>query len=279
VILLPPLGILPTGARRGSFLLLWAALLPTVPHSLAAQHVRGTVVAAETGLPIGQARVTIAMEDESAPDVVGLSRSDGTFQLAARRSGEVRVHVEQFGYWSWSSEVIGIEGRGDVVVEVRLERRPFELDELEVTTTSRGDEFGRTQFERRRSENEDSRATFLDPIHIALANPRNPAELFRGVPGIILEHDDQMIPQIGRCILYYLDHIRLPVMAVRTSPRHLAFGGADRLSQIVSQREIRGIEVYPSIAAVPSELRDTYRGGDVLASRCALVQIWTTIGW
>ncbi len=266
------------GARALSLILCLPAVLLTYG-TASAQQVRGTVIAAETGLPVGQARVTIAMEDESAPDVVGLTRSDGSFRLQARRAGEIRIHVEQFGYQSWSSEVMDLVERGEVIVEVELERRAIELDELEVTVTSRGDEVGRRQFERRRAEYGDSRATFLDPVHIALADASNPAELFQRVPGVILEHDDQITPQVGRCILYYLDHIRLPVMAFRTSPRIMAFGGADRLSQIVSQREIRGIEIYPTIAAVPAELRSSYRGGDVLSARCALVQIWSTIGW
>jgi hypothetical protein len=262
-----------TGYRALPVLLGLSAVL-VAPATVAAQHVRGTVVAAESGQPIAQARVTIALEDESAPDVVGLTGRDGSFSFRAPGAGAIRLYVEQFGFRSWSSQVIEIGRDEEITISVELPIRAIELDEIEVEVTSRGDERGRSQFARRRAESDNSRVTFLDPVHIALANPRHPAELFRNVPGIILEYDDRMVPLIGRCLVVYLDHIRVPVMGVNVRLNVMAFGGVDRLSRIISQRDIRGIEIYPNYATIPRELRDGYR-----RTGCALVQIWTTIGW
>lgn len=260
---------------RGGLLTLSLPLL-LMPVTASAQEVRGTVVAAETGLPIEMARVSVSVESEDVPDVVGLTDADGTFRLSARKPGSIRIHAEQFGFESWSSEVIEVGPDETVTVEVALEPRAIEIDGVDVRVTSRGHEWGRSQFERRRAENDNARATFLDPVHIALTDARDPIDFFRQVRGIIVDHEDRMVPLIGRCLFVYLDHIRMPVMGVNARLDPMAFGGVDRLGRIVSQRDIRAIEIYPDRWAIPDEMREDYRSQ---GTGCAIVQVWTTIGW
>lgn len=245
------------------------------PAAAAGQEVHGTVVAAGTGAPIGGARVTIASEATGVADIVEQTLPDGRFRIALREAGRIRVHVEQFGYRGWGSDVLEVGPGEAVTVAVELETRPIEIEGIDVGVTSRGDEWGRRQFERRRAANEDSRVTFLDPIHIALADARHPIDFLRGAQGMIVEHDDQLRALVGRCVYVFLDHIRPPVAVFNANkPDIMAFGGINDLGRIVARRDIRAIEVYPSRAALPDELRDDYR-----RTRCALVQIWTSIGW
>ena len=256
-----------------SLVVMLAFVLLLVPSSTSAQEVQGVVVSAGTGSPVGGARISISMESFEAPDLVDLTRLDGTFHFSLPRAGLVRIHVEQFGFHGWSSEVIEIESGELHTVEVELVPEAIEIEGIEAGVTARGDEWGRRQFERRRAEG-DSRATFLDPVHIALTDARHPIDFFRQAQGIIVEHDDRIRPLVGRCVLVYLDHIRLPIASFFTTPPLLAFGGVNDLGHIVSQRDIRAIEIYPHRATIPRELRNNYR-----RTSCALMQIWTSIGW
>lgn len=122
-----------TPAAAFLFPLLAGAALGSIvgPAPAAAQIMRGVIVQAESGLPMGGVDVLL-LDTAGAPVKIGASDRTGRFALVAPEPGTYRIRATQLGYDDVLSEDLVIRGKEVVEVEVRLGVRPIELEGLSV---------------------------------------------------------------------------------------------------------------------------------------------------
>lgn len=251
------------------------ALVAFTPGASGQAVVDGQVLDARSGGPVIAARVLLVRPDDT---VVRSTDTDaqGAFTLPIAWVGTYRLRVERIGYPDHTTDPITVEQRDRLEIEIRLNPEAIGLDSLVVVGRRR--ESGREAFERRRSASE--RGTFLDPIHVALLEPVLPSDVLRRLPDIEVSPNTIRHELSSRCLVVFLDDMRLPLMASgRNAPQKYrqALGGEVRLDDFERARNVRAVEVYPTIADVPWEMRRSRRWPEI--GQCGVIQIWTTMAW
>jgi TonB-dependent starch-binding outer membrane protein SusC len=89
--------------------------------------VTGRVTDARSGAPLGGVEILVV-----GPSLSARSRSDGRFLIPDVPGGRVTVRARQVGYAPAQRDITVTAG-GPVVLELALESRPFDLDEIVVT--------------------------------------------------------------------------------------------------------------------------------------------------
>ncbi|HEX6042075.1 carboxypeptidase-like regulatory domain-containing protein [Longimicrobium sp.] len=242
------------------FLLAFSCALLASP--IAAQTVRATVVDAAEGTPIPEALVRVEAEDGT---VVGaaFTREDGTAVVRLREGGSFRVTAHRGGHDPATQPLVAASS-GTVQVQLRLSRRPFAIDTVQVIARSR-DETGRQGFERRRLTND---GVFLDSAYLAQRRTPMLNDFLVGVPGFTTwagRNGRQVRPDRGwRCMVTLLDGDPPP-------------GGEERrLDRMIYTRDVIAMEVYREYAEVPPEFREHARQG---IYPCGVLLYWTRVGW
>jgi hypothetical protein len=113
-----------------------AALVLSVPFSLAAQAVQGTVVDATNGVPVGTGFVVLLNED-SVEVARALTSSEGRFDLAAPNSGVYRLRSERIGYGTFVSDPFQLLSDTILTLSLEVTALPVRLDVVEVAGEDR----------------------------------------------------------------------------------------------------------------------------------------------
>lgn len=154
-----------TGRTALLRLLLTALAVCLAPASLAAQQagtIIGRVTDSGTGAPIGTALVTVA-----ETGVRSTSDAQGRFRIGRVEAGSYTLNVTAIGYRS-TERTITVAGGERVSLAVTLEVKPIELGGLAVNVL-------------RPDLRPEGR---LEQDRIREANPRDPGELLRSIPGV-----------------------------------------------------------------------------------------------
>ena len=99
---------------------------------LHAQEIRGRVIDASSGAPVGLAGVFLLDADR---DVVVGSATDtaGYYRIEAPAMGEYYLFVERLGYFENESPLLAVGSDGPFAVDLEMRPEPIPLDPLEVT--------------------------------------------------------------------------------------------------------------------------------------------------
>lgn len=270
---------------------------PTVALS---QTIRGRVLDSESDLPIAGARVVL-LGATGGPSGAVSADDDGGFEIQAGAAGTFRLRVERIGYPQSTSPEIVLAASEVVEVTFRLDPQAILLAPLTVEAR-RGADLGRQQFTRRCEFGE---GICLDPIHIALAEPSFPTDLFRTVPTLIVDMmNGGLVRRItgGGCLMTFLNNEPKPIMSSvprrmstvgvisganpRRSGRSFSMGSTmwdNALDRRVPATAIRGVEIYLNPEDVPREIMDGPRGWELwpggYLGRCGAIVVWTNDQW
>jgi hypothetical protein len=217
--------------------LLAALLLPAAAHAQSIP-VRGTVTHAETGVPIANAQIMLR---DAAGGLLHETRSDsvGVFRLEAAGPGGYELSALSDEPVASGSRELELAAGDDVLVEIRLTPRTFELEAITVVarramTTERVLDFRRrAEFNRALGRGRIYTREDIDALH-----PRSAESLLGTVP-------------MGRCV----PDIRLD--GVPASPADL---------RSITPEVMEGMEVYMGLQ-IPREFE--------APGRCGVILVWT----
>ena len=99
---------------------------------LAAQEIRGRVVDAQNGAPVGLAAI-IVLDPDRKPVFTRAADVEGFYSFSLPSSGEYYLVVERLGYFENESPLLAVEASGSYGVDIEMRPEPFRLDPLEVT--------------------------------------------------------------------------------------------------------------------------------------------------
>lgn len=240
-----------------------------VPHTAAAQTIRGVLVAHETGtiLPFGM--VELLNQDLRA---VVATQADvmGRFDLVAPGPGRYALRGSHLTAQPLITEAVELAEGQVVELVLSLALQPIELDPLMVTVRPEYRPLVRNGFyDRARS----GLGTFVTPEQIERVNPLRTTDLLRRIPGVRLEPH----PQWGA---------RWIVTMTRSGmfPGQISAGGGGRrcLPRVIvddvemvdfdvddlATQNVFALEVYRSPVQVPPQY-----GGPGYA--CGVIVVWT----
>ena len=285
-------GVHVNGKQRCRSTIAVAALHLATALPLGAQAVRGRLLEAGTGQPVGAAQVALV---SSAGNAVSADQSarTGHFSLRAPRPGTYRVQVRRLGYRA-RTESVEVGSRG-LELDIRLEPLPVSLDPVTVEADLSLRHLEQVGFYVRQLSDF---GHFITRDAIGHRQPKRLTDVLTTVPGVRLVPDGQVI---GRTMLQFrsatttLGGLCEPrvfvdgLIAIRgdSKPVVMTPGGGliDELNQedprspepsvddVVDPRDVEAIEVYRSGAEVPAQF-----GGMGPFTRCGVVVIWTKKG-
>lgn len=188
------------------------------------------------------------------PERVATTDTRGRFDLGEFSPGDVTLRVRRVGFEQRVLNIqVGATDQGSTAIEVALLPVIQELEEVYVGAAAEG-RMG--EFYRRR-EQRGPFARFLDAGEIRRLGPVNTSDLFRSVPGILIQSrgGGGNTIRVRNCQpMVRIDGQRVP--------------GAE-LDEVVQPEDIAGIEFYPSSAGVPAQYAE--RGNRL----CGLILVWT----
>lgn len=123
----------PSHYRPGSFDLVVALLAFFGASDAYAQSVIGRVVDASSGAPIPTAEVAL-MEAGGRPVALGVTDSTGWFRLRLAEAGVYQLAASGPGYEELTSDSVQVDPGEELVLELRLGPRPYEVEGIEVVT-------------------------------------------------------------------------------------------------------------------------------------------------
>jgi len=238
------------------FFLPAAALVATTLQAQDARTVRSPdptvagVVRDEGGTPISDAEVGIVSGGHLQLSVT--TGADGKFLLTGVARGMVPLRIRRLGYAMQSFDVdtrVPSTGALDIVLKTVA-------SELEEVTIAANEQVKLREFYEHKSQRS-SFGRFLLQHEIRKLGPANPSDLFRNVPGVVLQTASSAgnVLRIRGCQpMVWVDGQRVP--------------GAE-LDEVIHPSEIAAIEFYPSNAGLPAQYLE--RGNRL----CGSVLVWT----
>ena len=215
----------------------------------------GVVVAAQDGRPLAGASVGIEGGAQARANDLG------EWSLATLPVGTQMLDVRAFGFYPERRRVDVVEGAARVHVALSTLRAV--LDTVRVTARGRNDE----GFESRRRT---GAGRYLTAGDIAARQPREVSELFRTMPGVKLEYDQNGVDK----------WIRMPGAFGACSPAIYLNGvnlgdrlSADDIDAWARPNDITGIEIY-SEASAPMQYHVGEHGRTDSIS-CGTILFWT----
>lgn len=234
------------------------------PMLLTAQTVRGKVVDAEHGDPIGRAAVLLIEPNGRTTSAV-LSDDDGVFVVSASQAGDYSLRAGAPGYPYASSSPFALVAADTLQVTLRLSRRAVLLAPL--TVTGRSNSARKRNQEKFLERREKEFGLFLDPKLIDRLRPMYPTNLLQGIPGIILIRGDNrpivmMKDMAGEACspTVYIDGARIPMPEGESIDAYWAEG-----------RHLRALEIYREATSAP--IGFSARGD------CGVLVFWTDHGF
>ncbi|HUF49549.1 MAG TPA: carboxypeptidase-like regulatory domain-containing protein [Longimicrobiales bacterium] len=168
---------------RFRLLILLLLMVPAVAAPAAAQSVRGRVLDAETGSPIGGARVELLRGAARALETI--SDSAGRFVLVLRASGEYRLQASFLGYRSAPTEPFQVGAREQVIADIRMARAVIPLEALTIVARRADPRHEATEeglYARRLNLPPIGTARVLLPLDGEMANARDARDVLQWLP-------------------------------------------------------------------------------------------------
>lgn len=250
------------------------ALLGVAPTSSHAQTINGTLMEVESGTPISLG--LIIMMTESGDSVTsGVTNGQGRFSVSAPDAGSFYLIASAFGFKETPAGVFELGPSGEMDVEFRIAAAPMPIDGILVSLQRPALEHQlvKNGFVRRVTR---GLGHFITPVAIERATARTAADLFRGIPGVLLqfpqgglnafEGETLRMTGVGQYCTptIYLDGARMAVDMTQNMPIDL----------LAPLQMIDAVEIYRRPAEVPIEYGMT-TSGDVSGGPCGVVVIWT----
>ncbi len=224
------------------------------------QTVQGTVLDAESGVPISMANVALLATDDS---IVGRHVTDkgGRFVIRAPEAGSYWLRATRIGYAPFTTDTFALETGQDAVTELRLRPSPTPLDPIEVVVEERVPWMVRVGFYKRQAK---GFGQFRTPEDLEALHPIFPEDLFHGMSGVRVQSNGWVLGSGYRpCAL----SVTVDGMLVQRggSPGSKT---APSWTDLWHVNDIEAIEVYPRPGGVPAWLSGT-------VSPCGAILIWT----
>lgn len=102
-----------------------------VPVAATAQVIRGRLVDADNGAPVGLAGVFL-LDADREPVIGSASDTAGYYTVAAPEAGEYIVYVQRIGYFENESPLVALESGGQYGVDFEMRPEPFRLDPIDI---------------------------------------------------------------------------------------------------------------------------------------------------
>lgn len=222
------------------------------PTATATEQTISGVVRDVAGLPISDVEVGIIKGERLQQFFT--TAADGKFLLAGVNQGMVPIRFRRLGY---AMKFLDVDARlpSSTRLEIILNAVASELEELTIAAN----EGGKLREFYEHKQQRASFGKFLEQREIRRLGPTNPSDLFRSVPGIVIQtaSGGNTIRIRGCQPMVWLDGQRVP--------------GAE-LDEVIQASEIAAIEFYPSNAGVPAQYLE--RGNRL----CGLILVWTKTG-
>ena len=255
-----------------------AALVAVLLGALAApahgQTIKGTLMEVETGQPISLGLV-IMMTEEGDSITSGVTDGQGQFEVTADEGGSFVLIASAFGFKETPAGVFELGDDGEMDVEFRIAAAPMPIDGLIVSLQRPvlQHQLVKNGFVRRYTR---GLGAFLTPVAIEESSARSTADLFRGIPGVLLQLPGGGLNAFSGEALrltgtgqfctptIYMDGSRMNVEMTRDMP----------IEVIAPLGMVDAIEIYRRPAEIPIEYGMT-ASGDVPGGPCGIVVIWT----
>jgi len=117
--------------QRCAILLVTLLLLSVAP-PLEAQEIRGRILDATNGAPVGMAGVFL-LDSERNPVSRGASDIAGFYVIEAPGAGEYYLYVQRLGYFENESPLIAVSAEAQYALDIEMRPEPFRLDPIDVT--------------------------------------------------------------------------------------------------------------------------------------------------
>jgi hypothetical protein len=226
----------------------------------------GTIVGVADGKPVRDAHVSLV----DGPETDANERGEWT--LVDAPAGSRMLEIRALGF-------VPSRRRVDVVsdaapVRIALSTLKAVLDTVRITATRLSPD--RDGFEERRHS---GLGRYFTPEDIAKANPGSLSEMFRSVPGLKFEYDDQLVEKrirmrsgFGSCEpAIYINGLAMTTMAADSTKSGLATVTltSDDIDTWLRPRDVTGIEIYSGDNA-PVQYQQSMTG-------CGSILIWTKL--
>lgn len=236
-----------------------------LPHSAAAQELRGELLDTDTRRPVAMALVALLDTTMTVVHEVVTDEAGG-FTLRAPRAGAYVVVAERIGYRRAVDGILRLDAGETREVEFFIRPEPLELGSLLVTARRDRTEFILESvgfFDRMRL----GHGHFITPSRLAEQRAFNTRDLLRSIPRVTVQDNGLRGVSVffrggasGQCTPQgWVDGVM-----VTTTPTAPGFV----LEEVVSIEDIEAMELYPGAASVPQ------RFGGINAG-CGAIIIWT----
>lgn len=263
-----------TLARRVRNVALVAALTGAFAAPAQGQTIKGTLMEVETGQPISLGLV-IMMTEEGDSITSGVTNGQGQFEVSASEAGSFVLIASAFGFKETPAGVFELGPGGEMDVEFRIAAAPMPIDGLIVSLQRPvlQHQLVKNGFVRRYTR---GLGAFLTPVMIEESAARSTADLFRGIPGVLLQLPGGGLNAFSGEALrltgtgqfctptIYMDGARMNVTMTQDMP----------IEVIAPLAMVDAIEIYRRPSEIPIEYGMT-SSGNVSGGPCGIVVIWT----
>lgn len=256
------------------------ALLGLARAPVHAQTIKGTLMEVETDQPISLGLV-IMMTEGGDSITSAVTNGQGRFEVEAEEGGSFVLIASAFGFKETAAGVFELGKDSEMDVEFRVAAAPMPIDGLLVSLQRPAlqHQLVKNGFVRRVTR---GLGYFLTPVAIEKSSARTSADLFRGIPGVLLqlpgggtnafEGEALRMTGAGRFCTptIYIDGARMSIDISRDLPIEL----------LAPLATIDAVEIYRRPSEVPIEYGMTGQGsvvgtGQMSEGTCGIVVIWT----
>ncbi len=251
-----------------------AALVGAFASPAQAQTIHGTLMEVETDQPISLGLV-IMMTEAGDSITSGVTNAQGEFSVSAPEAGSFFLIASAFGFKETSAGVFELGPGGEMDVEFRIAAAPMPIDGLIVSLQRPvlQHQLVKNGFVRRVTR---GLGHFLTPVMIERSAARSTADLFRGIPGVLLQLPGGGLNAFSGEALrltgtgqfctptIYMDGSRMNVELTRDLP----------IEVIAPLAMIDAVEIYRRPSEIPIEYGMT-ASGNVPGGPCGVIVIWT----
>jgi hypothetical protein len=189
-----------------------------------------------------------------------VTRTDSMGEFVLRDLPE-RLHIVRTRKVGYNPTFITISLSDSTSTRARIVMRQFAGQNLGLVVVRATRYPTRMRAFLRRAERKSGWGTILTDAQITARHPQNASDLLNGIPGLTINRDGRSSPTImgrGGCLMaVFINGFPAP-----------QWGGA-ALDDMVSSLDIAGVEVYPGMHGVPTDLTNGP------TNPCGTIGIWT----